>query len=397
MMSGVDHIKALVRDLILPHPAGLKRSFSKADPLIIAGMFRTGNGIGRAARCCYEALTEEGLRPLAVDVSGLLNQANIVSSVPLDSFPSTGFGTLILFVNPPEIERSLMGLGLRRWQSWRIIGAWAWETAIAPEAWKRQTAYVSEIWAPSQFCAAAFEAAYNKPVRTVPHFVRPVPNGLTTISLRSNDTLGNDSEPRPLRVLTVADARSSLERKNPAAAVQMFRAAFPDQTDVGLTLKCRELALFPAYAASLVEMIGADPRISIVDRTLSDAEQARLIEDSDIVLSTHRSEGFGLHLAEAMALGKCVIATGWSGNLEFMNESNSVLLAYSQVPVSDETGVYTSSPGSMWADVDIAAGAEVLRRLYESDEQRAAISSNAKASIARILSSRQYLQALLDP
>ncbi len=389
----MQQIKALGRKLVLPCPSYGTRPSLTSSPLVIAGMFRTGNGIGRAARYCHDALRAERLGPVAVDISRLLNQADLDPSLPLAEFPPSRQGTLILFANPPELELCLWGLGLRRWHNWRIAGAWAWESSVAPANWKRQARFVSEIWAPSQFCADAFEA-YGKPVQTIPHFVRPVadrtPSGRQLTATSSTPQGGGSS----VQILTLADARSSLERKNPVAAVRMFRAAFPDNMPARLTLKCRGLGLYPDYRARLHAAIGGDPRIDILDQTLSDAEQAALLDRADIILSPHRSEGFGLSLAEAMARGKCVVATGWSGNLAFMSRDCAMLLPYRLVPLTDPTKVYPTESCAVWAEPDLETGARMLRALADDPAMRASLGQRARLAIADKLRSGPYRTAL---
>ncbi|MGE6699033.1 glycosyltransferase [Hyphomonas sp. NPDC076900] len=360
---------------------------------MVAGMFRTMNGIGKAAQLCYEGLIESGLSPIAVDTSGYLNQVQLPAPAPLGCLIPSTPGTLILFANPPEVERCLMALGLRRWHSWRIIGAWAWETPLAPPEWQRQAGFVSEIWAPSAFVAAAFSAAYDKPVKTVPHAVRAQPAAPGGAPIPETAPPPQDA---PLHILTIGDARSSLERKNPLAALAMFQQAFAGNSHVRLTLKCRSLSLYPAYTARLMAAIGGDPRVTLLDETLSEAALATLLASADILLAPHRSEGFGLHLAEAMAAGKCVAATGWSGNLEFMTDANSALLPFRLIPVADETGVYAPQPGAVWADPDIAAGAEILACLAADPARRKQLGEAARQSIPGQLPGSAYARALTD-
>ncbi|MFN7057133.1 glycosyltransferase, partial [Hyphomonas sp.] len=306
---------------------------------------------------------------------------------PLSTITQRDRGTLIMFANPPEMERALAGLGLRRWHKWRIIGAWSWELTAPPRHWARQTRYVSEVWAPSQFVADSFSSKFDCPVRVVPHFVpvSPLPPSASAAP----------SEDRPLRILTLADARSSLERKNPAAALRMFRAAFPNDQSAEFVFKCRNLSLFEGYAKELHEAAAGDSRITILDQTLTDQDQAALLDRADVILSPHRSEGFGVHLAEAMARGKSVVATGWSGNLEFMSEEGSVLLPYELQPVRDSTGVYRPGEGTLWAEADFEAGVEALRGLAASPDRRAKFAITGPQTIARRLSSGIYHDAVL--
>ena len=114
-----------------------------------------------------------------------------------------------------------------------------------------------------------------------------------------------------------------------------------------------------------------------------------LMAAADIVISLHRSEGFGLVPAQAMALGKPVIATAWSGNLDFMNKRNSALVSYSLVPVDDPDGVF-GADGQMWADADIDEATEWLRRLADDRELRRRIGATAAKDVAEQLSPKTF-------
>ena len=380
--------KAAIRRMILPQPGSRCVTFRESSPLIVAGMFRTGNGIGRAARSCYEALRAEGLSPLAVDLSEMFHQIETDSVIPLSPMPRASSGTLILFANAPETERALMGLGLRRWHDWRIIGAWAWELPVGPTGWARQARMLSEIWYPSQYVRNALHHKLHVPYRIVPHYVPAKPVGKTA-PLRAESENGVR-----LRVLSIADGRSSLPRKNLLSAIRMFTRAFSGAERAELFLKCRNLDLFPDYRQEVMQAVAADPRIHIIDRTLPQEEHEALLARSDVVISPHRAEGFGLNLAEAMACGKAVIATGWSGNLEFMDSENSILLPYRLAPVKDPSGIYSGFDGAQWAEAEIDAGANALRELYESPSSVANLADAACSSIGRKLISDRYTDAL---
>ncbi|MBU2605871.1 MAG: glycosyltransferase [Alphaproteobacteria bacterium] len=387
MKSSVRRGKSAVRRFILPRSTTPGYFAGPGDQIVVAGMFRTANGVGRAALSCYRALLKSGHTPIAVDLSGMFNQVDVASEVPLEEMPLGGRGTLILYANAPETERALMGLGLRRWHKWRVIGAWAWELSIVPADWVRQTCFLSEIWAPSRFVQQAFQDAFSVPVRNVPHFVAVDPHAKAWPSPASRgDTT--------LRVLTIADGRSSLHRKNLLTTMEMFSTAFPVKEAARLTVKCRNLSLYRQYEAEVMDCARRDPRIDVIDRSFSEEEQRQLLWNSDLLVSSHRSEGFGMHLAEAMAAGRATIATGWSGNLEFMTENNSVLLPFVLEPVSDPTGIYDSIPGARWAKVDVGAGARALRELGGSPARREALASRSRADIRTMLRSHAYSEAL---
>lgn len=387
----------LMRSQLLPRPRQPGAQDPQQEQIVVAGMFGSGNGLGRAARGCVAALRAQGLSPLAIDTSPILNQWDLAAPLETAALDLARPGTLILYANPPELELCLLSLGFRRWHDWRIIGAWVWETPVAPSDWRRQTAFVSEVWAPSRFVAGAFAAAFGIPVRVIPHFLGSEPPA-NAAAVRAEVSNGSaQREAQPLQILSFADARSSLTRKNPVSAVNMFRLAFPDDESVRLTVKTQQLSRFPGYAEQLRRAIADDRRIRLIDSTLSADAQAALLETADIVLSPHRSEGFGLTLAEAMAAGKCVVATGWSGNLDFMSSENSMLLPYKLVPVRDPTGVYADDPAAVWADPDTAAGAELLWKLARDPARRLVLAERARATIRERLTAECYSKALLFP
>jgi glycosyltransferase involved in cell wall biosynthesis len=193
-----------------------------------------------------------------------------------------------------------------------------------------------------------------------------------------------------LRVLCIADGRSSLPRKNLLSAIRMFSRAFTMGEQARLILKCRNLEEYPDYQREVMQDAAQDPRIEVIDRTLPQDEHDALLAHCDVLISPHRAEGFGLNLAEAMACGKAVIATGWSGNLEFMNEKNSILLPFQLTPVRDPSGIYTGFEGAQWAEAEIDAGARALRDLYGSPSSVTNLAEAARASISRTLTSSRY-------
>jgi glycosyltransferase involved in cell wall biosynthesis len=326
-------------------------------------------------------LQREGFRPVAVDLSARFNQADLETRLSLAPFPGGAEGTLILVANPPEVPVALKALGLRRLHNWRIIACWVWELSVAPEAWRSAEKFVSEIWVPSRFVSDAFAGRFDRPVKIVPHFTA-LP---ALLPASVNETL---------RILTLADARSSLERKNPLASVRMFKGAFGDAPQAELAIKCRNLDLYPDYAAELLQAIAGDPRIRLLRETLPPEAQADLLQACDVLLSPHRAEGFGVPLAEAMALGKYVIATGWSGNLDFMDSSCAVLLPSKLIPAVDRTGVYAPIQGAVWAEPDFEAGVEALRAAASTPERRHAFRAAGPAAVAARLGSRAYLDAM---
>jgi glycosyltransferase involved in cell wall biosynthesis len=136
--------------------------------------------------------------------------------------------------------------------------------------------------------------------------------------------------------------------------------------------------------------------VSIIDETWPYGEVKALIASADVLISLHRAEGFGLAPAEAMALGRPVIATGWSGNLDFMDEGNSILIPARQVPVSDPQGIYTYK-GETWAEPDLDSAADALIRLRGDADLRKRLGEAARRTIAERLSPEAWFAALPEP
>lgn len=349
---------SLFHDISVGRPAADPPGVAPGDKIVIAGMFSTASGLGAWARSNYRALKSAGFDVVAVDLSELLSSADLECDIPFSGFPPDRTGTLILHVNGPEAAYSLRKIGLMRGRSWRVIGAWAWELEVFPPGWEKAFPLLSEVWALSDFAAAAIRRHPDAPpVRVVPIAVAPPDNA----TVRPADP---DS---PYTILAMADALSMFERKNPLGAVKAFRLAFGDRSDCRLILKLRNLESLPDRGAALTSEIAGAPNIELLESSLSEDEQYAMVRSADVFLSLHRAEGFGLGPAEAMALGVPVIATNWSGNLQFMTSDTSALIPYKLVPVPEDC-LHYGIEGAEWADPDIDAAAEWMRRL-ESDRE----------------------------
>lgn len=273
---------------------------------------------------------------------------------------------LVLHVNAPQVPFALLRLGRAAMRGRRVVGYWAWELPVAPESWRAGLAFVHEIWAPSRFTAAALEPLLPGRVRVVPHPVAVHPPAPAALS-RVDFGLPADA----VVTLVAFNLGSSFERKNPLGAIAAHGMAFGDRADRVLLLRVGNPHHFPADFARL--RAAADrPNIRIDTRTLPAADSHALMAACDIVLSLHRSEGFGLVPAEAMLLSIPVIATDWSGNTDFMDAGCAAMVPVRLVPAHDPRGVFVA-PGAMWAEPDIAAAAAHLVRLADDPMARRAL------------------------
>ena len=290
----------------------------------------------------------------------------------------------MLHVNAPMLPLALLRLPAHVTRNRPIIGYWAWEMPQVPPDWRPALACVNQIWVPSRFTAAALEPLMPRQVKVVPPAIALAPPAAAPLG-RADFGLPQDG----VVVLVSFNLASSFHRKNPLAAIAAFRAAFGSRLDRILLLKVGHPEHAPADYARLVRIAQA-PNIRVETRTLSTADCHALTACADIVLSLHRSEGFGLVMAEAMLLGKPVIATGWSGNTDFMDSTNAALVDCRLVPAQDDRAVYRGT----WAEPDVAQAARLLRALADDPAARSALGKRAQASVQACLDGRPLLAAL---
>jgi glycosyltransferase involved in cell wall biosynthesis len=335
----------------------------------VAGELSRISGLGEGARLMLRGLEWLRVAHWALDVGHHLPAAEGGGRAGAVVAPPAGV-PLVFHVNPPLLPLVLLRLPRTLLRGRRVIGYWAWELPQAPPEWRAGARFVHEVWVPSPFTAAAIETLLPGRVRVVPHplaVAPPVPQAL------DRSAFGWPAD--AVVVLVSLNLASSLERKNPLGAIAAFRAAFGDRRDRLLVLKIGNPDHFPADFARIVAAVAAAPNIRIDTQPYPAAAVHALTAAADIVLSLHRSEGFGLVLAEAMLLGKPVIATGWSGNMAFMDGQSAALVDYRLVAPQDPRQVYH---GSSWAEPDQGGAVAHLRRLAEDAAARAALGARAK-------------------
>ena len=381
-------VKRAIVALVLPKlvVAFTARRQAEKGAIVVAGLFRSVIGLGEGARLALAALRDLHIDASAIDVTSVLHPQERLGTELQRGADIDAGGVLIVYVNPPEFLIALSAIGRRPLRHKRIVGYWHWELPEVPKSWRAKFQLVDEIWVPSRFVAAAIARQATVPVYIVPHPVRrPIP------SQRNRAAFGLPDN--SFVCLCAFDMRSSYVRKNPLGAIRAFRKAFGASRDATFVLKAAELDCAPNATAKIMAEIGRASNIRIIDAKFTSEDMAALISCSDVVISLHRSEGFGLVLAEAMLLGKPVVATGWSGNMDFMNSVNSALVGYTLVSAVDEQGVYTMTD-QQWAEADIAQAAAWLRRLKDDEALRRQIGAAAATHAEEFFSLERYRAAL---
>lgn len=321
----------------------------------VVGYLQAENGVGQVARGVIDTLrvadlsyravpcTHTPSRQLApVDLSDALDAAGGASDVS------------VVCVNADELpmlrERLETVVPAARYQ----VGVWAWELESFPAWMARSQCLVDEVWVYSAHAAAAVEPMVHVPVHVFPPPI-PIP------------TAPQPSERRVLAsrdgflVLFCFDFFSISARKNPHAVIDAYRRAFGPLDGARLVVKTVNGASFPVELAQLQARAEDRPDIAVIDGYARAEVQLELMQTCDCYISLHRAEGYGLTMAEAMALGKPVIATGYSGNLEFMTDDTGILVPYELVAVPVGCGPYP--PSARWAEADVEAAADALRLL----------------------------------
>jgi glycosyltransferase involved in cell wall biosynthesis len=349
--------------------------------LAVGGELSRASGLGEIARVSLTALERLGVPAFPLDLGTAIGAAGSVAEPPPGS-------PLLLAVNPPFLPLALLRLPRTLMRGRRVIGYWAWELpAVSPE-WRAGARFVHEAWVLSRFTGQAIEPLLPGRIRVVTPplaLAPPTPAKLDRAAFGFPDGV--------LVILVSFSLASSFERKNPLGAITAFRAAFGSRPDRLLLLKVGNPGDFAADFRRLERAIAGAPNIRLETRTMPAADSHALTAAADIVLSLHRSEGFGLVPAEAMLLGRPVIATGWSGNMDFMDADCAALIGYRLVPARDPRGVF-EAPGAVWAEPDLANAVERLCQLANDPQTRVALGSAGQAAARTRLGAASFTAAL---
>ena len=377
------------RRFLPPHPDGAtferdERDGEALPPVHVVGFMRGTLGLGAAARLYVEALNAAGLE-VSTETVAPPKADDEDDDRPRGEYSQVDFTDRarrhvenhvdLVCVNADELPVIARQLGDSFGRARRTIGVWAWETDHIPERWAHAYPLVDEVWTYTRFVAESIARVSPVPVVPIPI---PVP---------TPDPSGGDPGvelPDGFRFLFVFDFLSTPARKNPAGLIRAFKRAFAPEEGPQLVIKTLHGDLRPKWLDQLRYEIGERRDVRIVDRSLTIAQRDALMDSCDCYVSLHRAEGFGLTIAEAMALGKPAIATAYSGNLDFMTPRNSYLVEYDLTRVGPD-GEHYPADGT-WADPDTEHAAELMRRVVERPDEARAKGERARADIAAQLS-----------
>jgi glycosyltransferase involved in cell wall biosynthesis len=336
----------------------------------VVGYLDANTGVGQSARGFAQACAAAGLAHQLIDVDRLEPQAIAAAGAPVK----------VLHVNAdqiPIVHRAL-GKGFFGKGSY-TIGFWVWELAELPDAYLDSFAFLDEVWVPSRFVQDAVSLKSPVPVVHMPY---PIDFEVGALPPRARFGLPDDK----FLFLVMYDLRSYQVRKNPDGAIAAFQRACAGRGDVGLVVKVTGAASHPVELAELRARLAEVPGAVLIEHSLSRQEIYELEALCDAYLSLHRSEGWGMNLSESMLLGKPVVATAWSGNLDFMTAENSCLVDFELRPLTEDVGPYRK--GQLWAEPDVEHAAAHIRRLLDDAELRRRLGERARRTIRERYSHR---------
>lgn len=331
------------------------------------------SGLGSAARGYLAALRAAAVPVSVVPVHELfVHQSGLGSIAPRQR---ARHPVALVHVNADSVHRFLHFHARSFARARYRIAIWAWELPAFRDEWWGEIGHFDEIWVPSTFCRRAIAAVTAKPVAVVPHVVEP--DEAPSSGWRETLKIGGDE----FVFLYVFDALSGVERKNPRCLVDAFDAAFPAHERVRLVLKVSNADTDPEFSQYLDALTGRNARCVVLRQTMAPRQLAGLVRACDCYVSPHRTEGFGLTVAEAMALGVPVIATDYGGTADFVTEESGFPLSYRLVEVERDHGPYAK--GAIWADPSRHHLQDLLRAVIANPGAAAARAQQGRARMQR--------------
>ncbi len=350
------------------------------------GYLKARSGLGQGSRLLCKSLVNSKYQLAAIDTK--YGETKSYEETEFDNILTTEFPYNInLFHIQPHtnFEVALSQIGIDNLKSRYNIGYWVYEIEDIPKKWYDSFKYVNEIWTPSEFVTKAFKKVSPVPVYTMPY-------GIET---KKDESLNREHFGIPedkFVFLCLYDPKSSVERKNPQAVIRAFKKAFQNNNEnVFLVIKMNKGT--EENINELRDELEGMNNYKIMTDTFPQEELYSLISLCDVYVSLHRSEGFGLVMAEAMSLGTVCIATNYSANLDFMNKDNSLLVDYKMVPVGLKKH-YLYSEKDLWADANVEQASEYMIKLYKDKELYNRLKENAQKYISEEFSIKRSTEKI---
>jgi glycosyltransferase involved in cell wall biosynthesis len=364
------HLYALKRDFGIDRRNGTRqptRLDARRQPgLNVIGYFDSPGGIGQSTRSLADAAERAGIRVAREKIS---RYGHAVGSAPYD--------VNLYHANADGAAALVEELGPRLHSGRANVGYWYWETETLPPEWRDRFDYFDEIWVATEYCERAVALSSSIPVFRVPPAVEPA-------AARTGPKAWAGVDSADFLFLSVVDALSVPERKNPVGTVRAFARAFPTPSSAHLLLQISNIERTPGLSQELASA-AAGTRVTIRTTPLPRPDLENLFAACDAYVSLHRAEGFGFPIAEAMAAGKPVVATDYSGSADYLDETTGfpVRWKYMELPRT----IRDYARGTRWAEADEAHAAELLRRVFEDHDEAARRADRGRRRVFELYSS----------
>lgn len=381
-------------DLLSPTGLALPQSNQTVRPkgINVVGFLSSVLGLGEAARAMVHGLSSQSNDGWPLELINLqMPQFPVLQDKTFDNFESEfKYAINLTMLNPPEHEYAAKYYDISNFKGRYNIGLWYWEMVDVIEEWRIGSKLIDELWVTTDYIRDNMLQFTSAPVHKV-----TIPIVIDMFRINADRGLFGLPENTFLFIFAF-DYNSVMSRKNPSAVIEAYRLAFGDRKDVGLVIKSINSDKQPEHQVELKNAI-KDLNAFVVDGEMERYQNLSLYTACDCYASLHRAEGFGLAMAECMYLGKPVIATGYSGNMEFMNHDNSFPVRYEMVQIQEDHNLYRK--GQWWAEPDTKHAAVCMNALVNDSNLCKAIGDKAKKHIQTNFSlekSHQSMYGRLD-
>jgi glycosyltransferase involved in cell wall biosynthesis len=328
------------------------------DGIDVLGFFTAEHGVGEAARVLTSTMQAAGVSVSAIDYTDTQSRRDHLFHCDNVSRNKV----LMTAINADHLNAAKDRLGIEFFTDRYVIGQWFWELEEAPSWFGPAFAHVDELWAPTRFIETMLRK--HAPSRVQ---VKYVPLPVVTPQVDASITRARFDLDDRYMFLFAFDFMSVMKRKNPLGLIEAFCSAFADGEGPMLVIKAINGDKRLMERNMLRDAVRKRSDIVLIDEYFTKVETSTLTSLADCYVSLHRSEGLGLTISEAITLGRPVIATGYSGNLDFLSGANSFIVPGLRVKVGHGAEGY--SPEAMWMEPNVSETAKYMRYVYENQAE----------------------------
>jgi glycosyltransferase involved in cell wall biosynthesis len=320
---------------------------------------------------------QSGLGAAARGYFNCLSQVAEVSCIPIidghEAHPEINFPTkfdndvyseeqiLIVHQNADAFDKILQNYGdIFNKKYKKKVAIWVWELENFQVQWLKYLKFLDELWVPSNFVKDAINKISNIPIRVVPHAID------TTIVSQTNFRKELNIPKEDFVIGFFFDSSSYVERKNPLALINVFNELSLKYPNIKLLLKISHIALFMQYLD--YHKVKINKNVIFLNRNINQSEVYGLLKELDCYVSPHRTEGFGLTIAEAISVGTPVICTNYSGPTDFTSSDFCYPISFEKVNIEETMGPYEK--GQPWAEIDKDELSKMIEKIIITDPQK---------------------------